>query len=380
MTPSSSRAVTASHFVFLLLCILLGAVLFVLLREVSGFLTERDYHPNPWPPIRFLTVYFWLPWFLLAPIVAWLARRVPIRPERWLWPISANVLTFLAISGVHALGIAYGYHYFGDVNAAMSTYQPWQHSGHFLFGDNLFLFEVIVYSVLAANLNMGNFHQVLRQKEIDAGRLRETLTELKLQTLRMQINPHFLFNALNAVTVMVQKQDTQRAVETINRIASFFRRTLDGTPDQWVPLERELEMAAEYLAISKVRYGERLRVIEECEPEVKRVQVPAMLLQPLVENAVIHGIAEKSGNCALALRCRREADRLVVEISDDGAGCAMRDPGFKAGTGLTNVRLRLQQLYGDDHVFAIESRPDDGTRVTVIVPLQPARAGQPLAI
>jgi LytS/YehU family sensor histidine kinase len=324
-------------------------------------------------------VYFWAPWFLFAPIVAWIAKRLPIRPELWLWPICANVLVFLVISVVHALGIAYGYHYFGDVNAAMSTYQPWQHSGHFLFGDNMFLFEVIVYSVLAANLNMGNFHHMLRQQEIDAARLRQTLAELKLQTLRMQINPHFLFNALNAVTVLVQKNETARAVEAISRIASFFRRTLEGTPDQWVPLERELAMAAEYLAISKVRYGERLQVIEECAPEVKQVPVPAMLLQPLIENAVVHGVAQKRGHCALALRCRRALDRLVVEINDDGAGCSMRN-GFKEGIGLTNVRVRLQQLYGDDHAFNIESQPDDGTRVTISVPLEPSRVAQAIAV
>lgn len=375
MKSASPRTVTAWHLAFLLLCIWLGVVVFVLLRQVSGLLTERDFNLNPWQPIRFITVYFWLPWFLLAPIVAWVAQRVPIRPERWLWPISANVLTFLAISAVHALGVAYGYYYFGDVNAAMSTYEPWQHSGHFLFGDNMFLFEVIVYSVLAANLNMGNFHQLMRQQEIDAARLRETLSELKLQTLRMQINPHFLFNALNAVAVLVQKNETDRAVEAINRIASFFRRTLDGTTEQWVPLERELEMATEYLAISKVRYGDRLHVVEECAPEVKRVPVPTMLLQPLIENAVVHGIAEKRGNCALTVSCRQAADRLAIEIRDDGAGCSQ----FKEGTGLTNVRLRLQQLYGDNHAFTIESQPGDGTRVTIAVPMQPSPAGRALA-
>ncbi len=109
MKPASPRTVTAWHLAFLLLCIWLGVVVFVLLRQASGLLTERDFNPNPWQPIRFITVYFWLPWFLLAPIVAWLAKRVPIRPERWLWPISANILTFLAISAVHALGVAYGY-------------------------------------------------------------------------------------------------------------------------------------------------------------------------------------------------------------------------------------------------------------------------------
>jgi sensor histidine kinase YesM len=282
---------------------------------------------------------------------------------------------------VHALCIAYAYHYFGDVSAAMSTYAPWQHSGHFLFGDNMFLFEVIAYSVLAANLNMGNFHQMLRQQELDAIRLRETLTELRLQTLRMQINPHFLFNSLNAVTVLVQKNDRGRAVEAINRIASFFRRTLDGTSDQWVPLERELEMAAEYLAIAKVRFGDRLDVVEECEPDIRPVQIPAMLLQPLIENAVIHGIAEKRGKCSLALRCRKALDRVEIEITDDGAGSALgEDPQFREGTGLTNVRLRLQQLYGDNHAFAIESRPGEGTRVTINVPTQPSHTRPALAV
>lgn len=372
---------TAMHLAFLLLCIWLGAVLFVLLRNVSGLLTERDFTPQIWGPIRFITLYFWLPWFAFAPLVALLAKHVPIGPDRWLWPICANLLTFLPISVLHALAIAYYYVYSGDINGAMSTYEPWQHSGHFLFGDNMFLFEVITYAVLAANLNMGNYHRILRQQELDAIRLRETLTELRLQTLRMQINPHFLFNSLNAITVLVQKHDTARAVEAISRIASFFRRTLEGTSDQWVPLERELEMATEYLAIAKVRYGERLDVIEECEPEMKRVHVPAMLLQPLIENAVIHGIAEKRGNCSLAVRCRQALDRLVIEINDDGAGSALHDdPRFREGTGLTNVRLRLQQLYGTDHAFAIESHPGQGTRVTITVPVAPQRVSAALAV
>jgi two-component system LytT family sensor kinase len=381
MTSKESRSGTALHLAFLLLCIWLGMLLFVLLRQASGLLTERTFTPHFSEPIRFFTLYFWLPWFGLAPFVALLARRLPIRPARWLWPICANVLLFLAMSVVHAIAIAYCYAYFGDINGVMSTYEPWQHSGHFLFGDNMFLFEAISYAVLAANLNMGNFHQLLRQQEVDAIRLRETLTELRLQTLRMQINPHFLFNSLNAVATLVQKNDNARAVEAINRIAGFFRRTLDGTSDQWVSLERELEMVTEYLAIAKVRYGERLDVTEECEPEMKRVQVPAMLLQPLIENAVIHGIAEKRGNCSLAVRCRRALDRLVVEISDDGAGSALHsDPTFKEGTGLTNVRLRLQQLYGVDHAFSIESRPGHGTRVTITVPVAPSRASAALAV
>jgi two-component system, LytTR family, sensor kinase len=376
---ATTRAVSYKHLAFLIACIWFGMVLFMLLRIVSGLLTERDYTPAFFGPIKFLTLNFLLPWLLFAPLVATLAKRLPIRPEEWLWPVCANILLFLAIAMVHSLGIAYFYHYFGDVTGPMATYEPWQHSGHFLFGDNLFLFEVIAYAVLAANLNMGNFHQIVQRQELDAARLRETLAELRLQTLRMQINPHFLFNSLNAVAVLVQKNEPGRAVETINRVASFFRRTLEGTSDQWVSLERELEMVNEYLGIAKVRFGERLHVTEECEPEAKSVQVPAMLLQPLIENAVIHGISEKPGQCSLTIRCHRTRDRLSIEINDDGAGCARGDPRFKEGTGLTNVRLRLQQLYGDDHTFTLDSRPGHGTRVIVALPAAVRRETQAVA-
>jgi two-component system LytT family sensor kinase len=365
---ATTRAVSYKHLLFLIACIWFGIVLFMGLRIVSGTLTERDFTPAFFGPIRFLTLYFLLPWLLFAPLVATLATSLPIRPEQWLWPLCANILLFLAIAMAHSLGIAYFYHYFGDVTGPMAAYAPWQHSGHFLFGDNLFLFEVITYSVLAANLNMGNFHQIVQRQELDAARLRETLAELRLQTLRMQINPHFLFNSLNAVTVLVQKREPERAVETINRLASFFRRTLEGASDQWVSLAGELEMIDEYLDIAKVRFGDRLQVIEECEPQAKSVQVPAMLLQPLIENAVMHGVSEKPGRCTVTVQCRIARERLTIEITDDGAGCARGDPRFKEGTGLTNVRLRLQQLYGDNHTFALESRPGHGTRVTISVP------------
>lgn len=373
---STTRAVSYKHLAFLIACVWFGMVVFMLLRIVSGLLTERDYTPAFFGPIGFLTLNFLLPWLLFAPLVAALARRLPIRPEQWLWPLCANILLFMGIIMVHSLAIAYRYHYFGDPTGPMANYAPWQHSGHFLFGDNLFLFEIITYSVLAANLNMGNFHQIVRQQELDAAHLRQTLAELRLQTLRMQINPHFLFNSLNAVTVLIQKNEPGRAVETINRIASFFRRTLDGTSDQWVPLARELDMIDEYLGIAKVRFGERLRIVAECEHDAKSVQVPAMLLQPLIENAVIHGIAEKPGPCSLSVLCRRLQDRLSIEINDDGAGCMHGDPRFKEGTGLSNVRLRLQQLYGDDHTFTLDSRPGHGTRVTIVVPVALRREQQ----
>ncbi len=376
-----SLATSLKHLAFLLLCVWIGMVMFIGLQHLSGLLTEHHYTGYPWGLIQFATLYLWLPWFAIAPLVALIARRFPIRPDRWLVPLAANATALLIISLVHGVIAGYVYHYFGYMDAEMASYEPWQHAGHILFGNNMLLFETLAYAVLAASMNVENFHQLAKQHEQAALALRETLAELQLQTLRMQINPHFLFNSLNAVAVLVQKNEPARAVEMIQRIASFFRRTLEGTGEQWVPLRRELDMAAEYLAIARVRYGERLSVIEECDHTLTDVPVPAMLLQPLLENAVTHGIAEKTGACGLALRCTPSNDRLIIDISDDGAGCQPGDPTqFKEGIGLKNVRLRLQQLYGNDHAFAIESRPGHGTRVTITVPLiAPATARLALA-
>jgi hypothetical protein len=309
MQEVRSRATTYRHLVFLLLCMWIGIVLFVALRHISGLLTEHHYTGTPLWVIHFVTLYCWLPWFAIAPFVALIARRFPIRPDRWLGPLAVNAWVLLGISIAHGLVVRYCYHYLGYMDSEMATYQPWQHAGHVLFGDNLLLLDTLTYAVLAASLNVGNFYRLARHHELDALQLRETLAEQQLQTLRMQINPHFLFNSLNAVAVLVQKNEPVKAVEMINRIASFFRRTLEGTGEQWVPLARELEIAAEYLAIARVRYGERLNVTEECDQSMKSVPVPAMLLQPLLENAVTHGIAEKAGACGLALRCKPSHDR-----------------------------------------------------------------------
>jgi hypothetical protein len=380
MPATSTASATFRQVLFLLVCLWLGALGFVALGQISGMLTLRGFTPDPLGRIRYFTTYIWLPWLAFGPFVAVLAERMPIRPDRWVKPLSVNTLALLVMAVLHGLGVGYYYYYFGDITPEMANYAPWQHSGHFLFGDSILLFDIILYAVLAASFNLGNFHRLLRRQELDAIRLRETLAELRLQTLRMQINPHFLFNSLNAVTTLIYKNESDRAVETINRIASFFRRTLEGTGEQWMTLERELEMVREYLAIAQVRFGQRLRIIEECAPEMASVPVPAMLLQPLIENAVIHGIGAKPGPCCLAVHCRRSQDRLVIEIADDGAGSTLReDPDFKEGVGLTNVRLRLQPLYEHDHSFSIRSKLGAGTIVTISLPTSPPSAPQVLA-
>ena len=365
--PSVRSLATTLAFVWL------GFAVYTALQQISGVLTLRDFTPRLVAPLLVLTLYYWLPWALFAPVVAAGSGRFPIRPGNWPKTLLAHALMLLTIALAHGLGIGLLYHYFDAPGTPMATYEPWQHAGHFLFGDDMLLFDAVVYAVFAATLNIRNFHQIVRQQELDASKLNQRLAELRLQTLRMQIDPHFLFNALNAIAVLVKKGDNGRAEQTIVLLSDFFRQTLDSSDRHWVTLDEELTLVRQYIAIVQVRFGERLAVELHCDAAVRAAPVPAMLLQPLVENAVTHGFGDKVGPCALQLTCRDDEGKLAIVIADDGIGGRFyADPEFEEGVGLKNVRGRLKQMYGEDQSFTLTSAPGAGTRIEIQIPLRPA--------
>jgi two-component system LytT family sensor kinase len=372
MTEGVERKPSFRSLAGALALVWVGFAVYTALQQISGVLTLHDFTPKFVGPLVSLTLYYWLPWILFAPLVAWGSAHVPIRPGHWPSALLAHSLLLLGIALVHGLGIGLYYHYLGSPNADMATYQPWQHAGHFLFGDDMLLFDMVVYASLAATLNIRNFFEIVRQQELDASKLNQRLAELQVQTLRMQIDPHFLFNAMNAVSVLIKKGENERAEQTLGRISSFFRQTLEVYDRHWVTLEEELTLVRQYIAIVQVRFGDRLTVNERCDESVRATPVPAMLLQPLIENAVMHGFGDKVGPCSLTLACHADDDRLAITIEDDGVGGTFySDPRFTEGVGLTNVRGRLEQMYGRDHTFSLTSKPGAGTRIEVRLPLLP---------
>src|SRR5262245_60804633 len=266
MTDASERKPTFRSLAGALALVWVGFVIYTALQQVSGVLTLRDFTPRVVGPLIVLTLYYWVPWILFAPLVAIGSARVPIRPGHWPFALLAHSLLLLGIALVHGLVIGILYHYFRAPGTDMATYQPWQHAGHFLFGDNMLLFDMVVYASLAATLNIRNFFEIVRQQELDASKLNQRLAELQLQTLRMQIDPHFLFNAMNAVSVLIKKGDNERAEQTLNRLSNFFRHTLESSDRHWVTLEEELELVRQYIGIVQVRFGDRLTVTEHCDP------------------------------------------------------------------------------------------------------------------
>ena len=372
MIEAAERKPTFRSLAGALALVWVGFAVYTALQQFSGVLTLRDFTPSLLGPLVTLTLYYWLPWIAFAPLVAVGSARFPIRPGNWPKGLLAHTLLLLGIALVHGLGIGILYHYLEAPGTNMATYQPWQHAGHFLFGDDMLLFDMVAYAWLAATLNIRNFYEIVRQQELDASKLNQRLAELRLQTLRMQIDPHFLFNAMNAIAVLIKKGDNERAERTIGLLSRFLRQTLESSERHWVTLDEELTLVKQYIAIVQVRFGDRLTVIEQCDGSVRATPVPAMLLQPLIENAVTHGFGDKVGPCAMKLACRADGDRLAIALEDDGVGGRFySDPKFKEGIGLKNVRGRLEQMYGGEHTFALTSTPGAGTRIEIRVPLLP---------
>ncbi|HSA92037.1 MAG TPA: histidine kinase [Terriglobales bacterium] len=196
------------------------------------------------------------------------------------------------------------------------------------------------------------------------------LLQARMEALQTQINPHFLFNTLNSVSSLV-RFDPEQARELIVKLASILRRLLRKS-DSFVQLREEVEFIDDYLDIEVVRFGrDKLRVIKELDPASLEVLVPAMLLQPLVENSIKHGLSPKVEGGSIILRSRVAGGKVVVQVADDGVG--MADPaapiGSSSGIGMSNVAERLQVLYGDAAVMRVENRETGGTEITLEVPI-----------
>ena len=208
------------------------------------------------------------------------------------------------------------------------------------------------------------YQRMYREQRVAAAELEGRLTEARLEALRLQVHPHFLFNTLNAISAFVES-DPERARRMIARLGELLRRTLDGGTAAELPLGRELDLLAPYLEIQRIRFGERLSIDLDVPAEASPGLIPTLMLQPLVENAVEHGVARTSQGARVHLRAARLGDRLRLEIADTGPGLA---PGGD-GIGLANTRARLAGLYGQAYRFELSAK-GSGTVVSIELPFR----------
>jgi hypothetical protein len=326
-------------------------------------------------PIPFTAALLWqLPpwgaWALATPLIAWLLRRFPLRLDRQALPA-----TLLCACAHLALAVATSILYvFTSVLTGRLVEAPYYQKEPLLRLTAMLLgktadTDLVVYLATALVCHAVALQRKYREREVAAAQLAERLAQAQLAALKMQLHPHFLFNTLHTVGVLIRKQEPAAALRVLSGLGDLLRLALDDDGRQQVALREEQAFLLRYLDLERVRFQDRLTVDWDVPPALLGAQVPNLILQPLVENALRHGLAPKAAPGHLRISAAAAEGRLTLTVQDDGVGPRK---GWQAGTGLRNVRERLQRLYPDDHVFAIEPLAQ-GTRALIEIPLH--RAG-----
>jgi two-component system LytT family sensor kinase len=317
---------------------------------------------------------FWIFWAFLFPVVVLLARRFPFSRAHLLRAVSAHLGFAILLVLVH---YAFTMWFMGVIGHGNWTGPGHSYGGHLLSEANyrLGVHFGAYFLVLGAVLSL-DYYRKYRERELLASQLAAQLSQAKLQALRMQLNPHFLFNAMNSIAMLVRRNDNALAVRMLAGLSDLLRYVLEDSPSDEVRLQDEISFLERYLEIERVRFGDRLRVHFDVDAETRDAFVPNLLLQPLVENAIRHGIAHKVNPGKIEIAARRLGDRLILQVSDDGPG--LNGPKLSGnGVGLANTRSRLEQLYGSGTSFELRNATLGGAVATISLPFhtEPQQVG-----
>lgn len=320
-----------------------------------------------WPRLLFVTFADCLTLLLLTWLLVELNTRFPFSAARWKLPVAIHSAAVLAGSVVRALVTVPIYQVLSDQMQTQLDFVGWFN----LLFTAQFPGFLLIYWLLLGVLQALAYYEKFRERELEASILETQLAQAQLQLLKMQLHPHFLFNTLNAITALMH-QDVDLADRMIARLGELLRTTLENAGTQEVPLKQELEFINPYLEIEQARLGPRLNVSFAIEPEAMDAQVPNLLLQPLVENAIRHGIGPRPVPGIIEIGAQREGESLTLTVRDNGPGLNGKHLNGKRGIGLQNTRARLKQLYGDNHRFEIANAPNGGLLATITIPFREA--------
>jgi sensor histidine kinase YesM len=305
-------------------------------------------------------------WALATPLVLWAAARLPIERNNWIRssllhvPISIVLSVFLTALGHIALWLYWGY----------SAGKPFSFANMSRFVLANFSEGIGIYLLITLTSYALNYYRRYREGQLRTLQLEAQLSQAQLQALKMQLHPHFLFNTLHSISALLTK-DVESARKMITRLGDFLRLTLENSGSQEVTLQQEMEFLSCYLEIERIRFQNRLVTRMDLEPQTLQAKVPNLILQPIVENAIRHGIAPRSTPGLLEIEAKQLNGTLRIQVRDNGPGLSdhrTSDNPFKKGLGLANTETRLERLYGADHLFNLSNNPDGGLIVTLEIP------------
>ena len=317
--------------------------------------------------LRLNLVQFYV-WAVLSPLVFRFSRRFPIE----LRPLNVRNLLLYFPALISFAGI----HQVIHLAVLWSITPRWRqkypaltdcYRAYFAFG---FYIDLIIALLIVIAVHALLYYQSFRASELAQSSLKTDLAQAQLRALKMQLHPHFLFNTLHSISSLVL-EDPPKANSMIARLGDFLRLTIDNSDQQLVTLKEETEFLRCYLDIEQVRFGDRLTVTFELEPQTLSAQVPHLILQPVVENAIQHAIAPRSTRGHINIEAKRLNSLLRVAISDNGPGISSNaNLPWKQGVGLTNVRTRLQQIYGPDFRFELMNTNGGGLTAVMEIPFE----------
>lgn len=351
-----------------------AAVLVGILETTSMYLIGRlGPTPRPWTTVAVNAVSWWALWILFMPAVLWLAQNFRFDDSRWRRSAVVHVALGVLISLAH--GVVYGiyFHYTNSTDALLPTLadRVRRFLSLYLFTDIMtYAATVGVYYAFEYFAHFRRTALAAAQADARAAKLRLNLAEARLHALRMELNPHFLFNSLNAVAGLVRQREHDAAIGTLDRLGELLRVTFNREMPTEVPLSQELDLLRRFVDIELVRFRDRLRVVWDVAPEVEAALLPPLLLQPLVENALKHGLSRRPGNACLTITARRAGLHLELIVQDSGQGLGVHSGRpLRDGVGLSNIRARLEELYGPDATsLELTDVAGGGARARVLLP------------
>ncbi len=335
--------------------------------QVYVAMTLEGMNHSFWRMLAWQLLGCWYFWPLLTPLILRLGRRFPLERGSLKRSLPVHLAASTILAAVHSLQVVISTGLFRPFDDMMRERPFWtSYWDRFLSEYHL---ELIAYGMIVGVGYAFDYYARYREREFRAAQLETQLAQAQLHALKMQLHPHFLFNTLNAIAGLVRDRKDKAAVQMIAGLSDLLRHTLENSGKQEIPLREELDFLELYLDIQQMRFSDRLTVRMEVAPETLNARVPNLILQPLVENAIRHGVAARVSAGEVSISARRENGALELKVADDGpglkSGWRMEDGG---GIGLSNTRERLVQLYGREHRFEVRNREGGGVEAALMIP------------
>jgi two-component system, LytTR family, sensor kinase len=342
------------------------ALTFFSASQAFYFVATFGEKPAPFAVLFVLNLGYWYSWACLSPGIIWMSRRFPLDTQQWRLSLPAHVAGVFVTTSLHIIMA---------VATRMATYWAigdgtgsWRLEAQRMFFLN-FDWEMMTYWAIVGLSHALAYHREAQTRALNASQLETRLVEAQLQSLQRQLQPHFLFNTLNTISALMHR-DVEAADAMIARLSDLLRISLQTVGVQEVSLKEELDFLSKYLEIEQTRFRDRLTVVVDVSPDTFDALVPNLILQPLVENAIKHGIGPRPAPGTITIRSRRVAGMLELTVLDNGVGLsAARLSDFNRGVGLSNTRSRLEHLYGSLHRFEFRQPAEGGLLVLIAIPL-----------